>query len=156
MASAEIRPGGVRPRRRACRLLLVLALGCLLHCGCGGRGYQLAPVSGRVTLDNKPLADVVVNFQPRQEGNATPGPGSFGKTDAEGRYWLRTIEEPPVDGAVVGKHIVTIRASLEKTLTTDESVAPPVILPQEATNGSLSLVVPPEGSEQADFKLTSP
>jgi hypothetical protein len=127
--------------------------GFLLPCGCGGPGYKLAPVSGRVTLNGKPLADVQVSFQPSQKGKAEPGPGSFGTTDADGRYSLRTVTEPPADGAVAGMHVVTFRARSPESLKTDEAVAPTVMLPVRAVDGSLSFEVPPEGTDRADFNL---
>jgi hypothetical protein len=139
--------------RCAWALLSTVLAACLLSCGCGGPGYKLAPVSGRVTLHGKPLADVQVSFQPSQEGRSEPGPGSFSTTDADGRYSLKTVTEPPREGAVVGRHVVTFRARAPESLKTDEAVAPGVMLPVRAVDGSLSFVVTPEGTEQADFQL---
>jgi hypothetical protein len=132
---------------------LTVLVACLLPCGCGGPGYKLAPVSGRVTLNGKPLAAVQVSFQPSQEGKSEPGPGSFGATDADGRYSLKTVTEPPADGAVVGRHVVTFRARAPQSLKTDEAVAPGVMLPVRAVDGSLSFDVTSEGTDRADFKL---
>src|SRR5262245_32981152 len=89
--------------------LLVSASVALLALGCGGEPYQLAPVSGRVTLDDVPLANVHVNFQPMAADTNNPGPGSYGKTDADGRYELRVVLTGK-KGAVVGKHQVRISA----------------------------------------------
>ncbi len=84
---------------------LLLLLGTL---GCGS-GYRLAPVSGTVTLNGQPLAGADVHFQPiGSKDNPNPGPGSHGKTDAQGRYSLRVDERQA--GAVVGKHRVMIFA----------------------------------------------
>ena len=73
--------------------------------GCGGE--KLAPVSGVVTLDGAPLADASVTFQPVAQGGIDAGSGSYAKTDAEGRYTLRTVTGDR-RGAVVGKHVVRI------------------------------------------------
>jgi hypothetical protein len=46
-------------------LILTFALVCSLfvgNSGCGKPGAALAPVTGRVTLDDKPLANVTVCF----------------------------------------------------------------------------------------------
>src|SRR5215470_13236777 len=84
-------------------LLAALAVGAV---GCGND--QVAPVSGRVTLDGQPLANAAVTFQPvRTEGKGNPGPGSGGFTDADGRYTLK-VTGTEARGAVVGKHKVTI------------------------------------------------
>jgi len=153
MTPSQTRPGrnGARPRPYGCLLIVVVSF--LLPCGCGGPDYELAPVSGRVTLNGKPLADIQVSFQPSHAGKSAPGPGSFGTTDADGRYSLKTVTEPPVQGAVVGRHVVTFRARSPQSLKTDEAVAPGVMLPVRAVDGSLSFDVTAEGTDQADFKL---
>ena len=84
-------------------------LASLLLAGCGGSGENLAPVQGTVTLDDKPLADAMVEFELDPGDNVyqkTSGSISRGKTDANGRYTLKfTYKE---EGALVGKHIVRI------------------------------------------------
>ena len=78
---------------------------CLLV-GCAGQG--LAPVSGRVTLDGKPAANVHVSFQPMATGgNINPGGGSYAIVDEDGRFTLKTVDGDK-RGAVVGKHRVEI------------------------------------------------
>jgi hypothetical protein len=84
------------------------AVACLLLplVGCGGGGY--VPVSGTVQLDGQPLADAKLIFEPIGDsaGN-TAGSPSYGRTDADGRYTLRS---PVADknGAAIGKHRVRI------------------------------------------------
>jgi len=85
---------------------LLLCLVCLAL-GCRG-GRDLGTVSGKVTLDGRPLADARVNFQPMSEAR-NAGIGSFGKTDANGEYSL-TLIDATARGAIVGKHRVMIRA----------------------------------------------
>ncbi len=153
MTSSQGKPRRSDPRLRACCSLSVMLIGCVLVSGCGGPGYEVAPVSGRITLNGKPIAEIHVSFQPSQEGNSEPGPGSFGKTDAEGRYSLQTVAEPPRDGAVVGSHVVMLRVSVPESANTDEVVAPALMLPVEAVDGSLSCEVPPKGTDQANFNL---
>ena len=58
-----------------------LALALSLAAGCGRDG--VAPVSGRVTLNGQPLANVHVSFQPIAAGtDLNSGGGSYAFTDA--------------------------------------------------------------------------
>src|SRR5262249_29795995 len=85
-----------------------------LACGCGS--YKLAPVSGQVTLNGKPLPNAAVIFQPKRSATSTPGPGSYGKTDEQGRYSLRIVgQDRP--GAVVGMHQVSISTQVSEDST---------------------------------------
>ncbi len=70
--------------------------------GCGEKGPRLAPVSGTVTLDGKPLAKVIVTFVPVEGGVS-----SSGVTDESGSYSLACSLGP---GAVVGKHRVYVQS----------------------------------------------
>src|SRR5688572_19493772 len=65
---------------------------------------DVAPVSGKVTLDGKPIGKLIVTFMPADEG--TQMPPSNGTTDSEGRYTLRTSSGQI--GAVPGLHNVMI------------------------------------------------
>src|SRR5437773_7706146 len=83
---------------RLCPLLFI-ALAPLAGCS---PPYQVAQVSGRVTLDGKPLAKASVTFAPMAtKENQAPGPTAWGPTDADGRYKLSITPESP--GGVVGK-----------------------------------------------------
>src|SRR4051812_43631275 len=61
-----------------CFVLLVMSFA-----GCGKTDAELAPVTGRITLDGRPLANADIVFQP--EGSKPP---SAGRADANGRYEL--------------------------------------------------------------------
>lgn len=141
---------------RAHASLVVLAAICVATLpGCGGADYQVAPVSGRITYGGKPLAKIHVSFQPRGEAanRATPGPGSFGVTDTEGRYTLRTVD-PEEDGAVVGTHVVRLARQIENENIKDDRSAPrSTLLPEPCRDGSLTFTVPAEGTDAADFEL---
>src|SRR5688572_22396068 len=92
------------------RRLSLLAAVAVLSAGCSSEPYKTAPVSGRVTLNGQPLASAAVLFQPvATEGNNNPGPGSYGVTDADGRYTLVLVGKE-TKGAVVAKHKVRIAA----------------------------------------------
>ncbi len=135
---------------------LILALLLLLDLGCNSKPYDIAPVSGVITLDSKPLAGAIINTQPiATENSSSPGPGSFAKTDEFGKYSLELVN-PAVPGAVVGPHRVTIRIP-ERLSETDNLVynKPTAPLPVEALDGSLQVEVVPEGVANANFDLTS-
>ena len=89
------------------RSLRFLPLVAAAAVGCGGA--KVGSVSGKITLDGKPLANARVNFQPVGEGKLNPGIGSFGKTDVNGEYTLRLIDDSG-PGAIAGKHEVRISA----------------------------------------------
>jgi len=77
----------------------------VLFTGCGGE-MKVAPVSGTVTLDGKPLDRASVVFKPEAGGRP-----SFGVTDADGRFTLAySMNE---DGAEVGPCTVTISTRLQ-------------------------------------------
>jgi hypothetical protein len=79
-------------------LRLTISLAALV--GCGPNGVTLAPVTGVVTLDGKPVADAGVVFAP-----TTPGPAASGSTNSEGKFSLMSLNR---EGAVLGEHRVSI------------------------------------------------
>jgi hypothetical protein len=58
-------------------------------------------------LEGKPLVGATVTTQPIGVGTQNPGPGSFGRTDAGGRFELELVK-PAVKGAIIGPHRVMI------------------------------------------------
>ncbi len=137
-----------------------LLLVCLLA-GCS-KDYETAPVSGQVTLDGKPLANVGLTFVPLAKDKQSPnvGPGSLGKTDEEGRFTLQTVEGDK--GAVPTEHVVRMElASSASGSDGGDPLANPdrspnkVELPKSAKDGTLHFTVPAEGTDEADFALTS-
>jgi hypothetical protein len=78
----------------------------LLLTGCEQTGPEVAPVKGRVTLDGRPLANAVVQFQP-DEGKRPSGGG----TDENGDY--QVYYKRGMSGARVGQHTVRILAQVE-------------------------------------------
>ncbi len=116
-------------------------------------------VSGTVYLDGKPISGVVVRFNsPHFQGE--------GKTDANGRYEL-------MQGATPGENVVTFHQDVQG-LNPEEGldlgqleaaggnlpgvkVAGAVIPPgySDSTKSPIKYVVPPEGTDSADFRLSS-
>jgi hypothetical protein len=145
-----------------------LTLVLLLFAGCGD-SLQIAPVSGTVTLDGGPLAGASITTQPVGSGSENPGPGSFGLTDAQGRYELELVK-PARKGAIIGEHRVMIsKVGAEHAGNEPQQAADGVMVwtddprgnrqpagatwPARFTDGSLQLQVPVEGTDQANFDL---
>lgn len=78
-------------------------IGLFTMAGCGGNSFDLAAVEGTVKLDGKPLDKIMVEFWPQSDG-----PRSFGETDNEGRFKLKT-DDGKNDGASVGSHKVVLK-----------------------------------------------
>lgn len=137
-------------------LALVLTTG--LVCTAFGCGSNVAPVSGKITLDSKPLVNATVIFEPSSELK-NPGPGSQGKTDANGQYSLQ-LTSADTQGATIGKHIVRITAYEGDDGTVPSSAPDSVfrkpILPEKYNAKSdLKFEVTSAGSTSADFDLKS-
>jgi hypothetical protein len=123
--------------------------------GCGSD--NVAPVSGRVTLDGEPAAHVRVTFQPLGSAeNPNPGPGSYAMTDADGRYTL-TVVGTKRSGAVVGKHRVSIQSSHGPNEEFPDAPPKPAKPIPNAYNkeSKLEFEVLKGGTTAADFPLTT-
>ena len=136
------------------RQLLLLAIGAAGLVGCGRDDLpELGEVSGTVTLDDQPLADVIVHFTPTSEGRP-----SVGQTDEEGRYTLLYVAD--AEGALVGEHTVTIEAVITDEMDDydeehpESGGVPPPTFPAEATDGSIKKDVV-AGSNEIDIALVS-
>ena len=133
-------------------LMLVFAL-CV--CGCSSSTVTtLVDVSGTVTLDDVPLENVQVFMQPIETSAGETQVAAFGKTDASGRYVLATTENPSRPGAMPGKQRVFISFDwMIPENATPEQIAALKLpeLPMEWKSGILTFVVPPEGTDKADF-----
>jgi hypothetical protein len=135
-------------------ILLLLPLACCLQAGCGSS--KIAPVSGRITLNGKPLAKASVTFAPIGGKDKTePGPSSAAITDADGRYTLRLIGQNG-NGATIGKHKVMV-ALQEEVASDDDSPVKLKQLPLKY-NGQTTLEfdVPADGTDAANFDLKVP
>lgn len=131
-------------------LVVVLAMS-LLIVGCGGN-EKLAPVSGVVTLNGDPVEGATVTFTPVGTTDKE-APTSFGVTDEEGRYTLKTGAGDA--GAFIGKNRVSIVKQKGGKDDADDSQLEfeSEIPPEYNENTTLQFEVPKEGSTEADFKL---
>jgi hypothetical protein len=128
-------------------LLVPLAL-----TGCGGE--KLAQVSGRITVDGKPVPGGTISFVP------PTGKAAVGSISPDGTYTLGTYQTS--DGALVGPHKVVIHStrvgsgSVVSVPTTFEDELKPVkdsgkvIVP-----GKVDWLVPERFSQLATTDLTA-
>ncbi len=108
-------PPAFHPSGRAARpdvaVSAVALIACLLAAGCDSRTANYPPlgdVAGLVTEGGRPVANVMVVFQPVAGGRA-----STGTTDASGRYTLDYTDV--ARGAMVGEHAVSLAAVVGTT-----------------------------------------
>ena len=142
------------------RLVIGLCL-IVVAIGCGPKQPRVAKVSGRVTLDGKPLPKASVTFAPMTtKGNPNPGPTAQGMTDDEGRYQVSIDVSTP--GAVVGKCRIYISTRLSDPAIDERDAGGPIrSLPRDKVPAKynqateLEFDVPPAGTDQANFDLTS-
>lgn len=92
------------PKTLACTFSsLILLVGCGGGGPVGGLEVELAPVTGKVTLDGQPMKYTTVTFAP-----ASGGRSSTGETNDEGVYILDYSAS--FEGAEVGEHVVTLES----------------------------------------------
>jgi hypothetical protein len=128
-----------------------LALGFVIFAGCSERG--LAPVEGRVTLDDKPLGGVHVIFFP--VGASVNDPTMFsGLTDESGRYVMHGRGGGP-EGVMPGNYRVTLTTAVAGPTDDETTPLPPERVPLRYRNNSLEYEVPEGGTKEANFDLKS-
>jgi hypothetical protein len=118
--------------------------------GCGDASPVLTPVTGRVTLDGRPLADAVLEFVP------AGGSPSFGRTDAAGRYELWFAHRRP--GGMAGLNLVRVLPALAENEAGGLDEASDVLIPAQYTQQPrLECTVEQDPAGQTiDFQLISP
>jgi hypothetical protein len=100
---------------------ICVGLVAFLGCGTGTDNPPTYPVTGTVTLKGKPVAGADIVFVP-----STPDAlAAFAKSDAEGKFAMRTFE--PGDGAVTGSYKVKVmkleQGDVEETPVFDSTEA---------------------------------
>jgi hypothetical protein len=85
------------------RAILLASICLAATSGCGHRGPEVAPVSGKVTYAGKPVTEGTITFQSNAAGTV-----AMGQIGADGSYRLTT--HPNIDGAAIGSHQVTVRS----------------------------------------------
>ena len=144
-------------RRLGCWCGLVGLIGFAVS-GCDRTGYQVVPVSGKVTLNGKPVGGLIVSFQPIAIGNSIEaGPGSYAWTDQSGNYTLALVSSKNSAGAVVGKHRVRLSSPLADQNPNDDRIprSSKPLLPAQHDGALIEFEVPAKGTDKADFALTA-
>ena len=120
----------IEPVRRRAWITVLLTTSVLSGCG-ETKPYGVAPVSGRVTMDGKPLPDARVTFFPQRAADTNTrqsGREAMGVTDADGRYQLKTVFDD--EGAAPGKNRVVI-STLKEEYDQANPEAPPKVVAKE-------------------------
>jgi hypothetical protein len=112
--------------------------------GCGG-GPEMGEVTGTVTLDGKPAANLEVSFNPKDSRQGTT---ALGYTKADGTYELRYPGDKT--GAPVGQYTVSIVGA-----EVDEEAGAPISIPERYNTETELTATVEAGSNTIDFKLTS-
>jgi hypothetical protein len=141
------------------RQLFLMALAATALFGCGGDG-KLAPVSGTVKINGKPVADVEVMFQPVAESATNaPGAAAVGVTGPDGRYAAKLIGQETT-GATVGRNQVMFSGRANPADFSEDGRKrgkPAVSIPARySLDSAIYFEVPPSGTTTADFDLKSP
>ncbi len=140
-------------KSKSALLMTIVAFG-LAGCGSGKAGIPLASVTGVVTLDGQPVEGAVVQFNPAQgqivaDKNEPGGGGSFGLTDASGKYTLKFDTQR--EGAVIGVHSV----SVARPARNDEEALKPDPIPAKYNLQSKLSAEVKEGANVHNLELSS-
>jgi hypothetical protein len=136
-----------------CRFALLCVITALSFAAPGcGRKSNIVPVSGRVTLDGQPLANVALNFAPLT-GELDGAYASYGKTDQDGRFTLKLVDDNQ-SGASAGKNRVTLNESAPGGESDGAAPRVQFKLPPRARDGTMTFEVPPEGTDAANFEFS--
>ena len=132
----------------ACNMLILVWF--LTSVGCG-KSYPLAPVSGRIEVDHKPLAHAEVTFSPLAGADQ---PISTGKTDENGAFTLSLNNESRSQGALVGEHRVLISLdvrNLDKKAVVTHMRKLEQLPARYNAQSELKFTVPAGGTTEANF-----
>lgn len=130
--------------------------------GCGNR-IIVAPCSGTLSLDGKPLPDCVLRLSLAESPKKTENVPAVGRTDAQGRFTLKTLEKTPRNGAPVGQCVVMVHynpepppgVAPEDYAESPEYLAAKPRLPENAADGTLRFTVPKNGTRDARIELNT-
>jgi hypothetical protein len=128
--------------------LAVVCVSSLAASGC--RQSDMAPVSGRVTFEGRPVPKAIVRFLPELRPMAAAG------TDDDGRYRLTTRR--PMDGAYIGRHKVVVAPWMPGTGDTSGVTAEPERpdipkIVRDTDSTPLAVEVTAKGPNEFDFDL---
>jgi hypothetical protein len=130
---------------------LAAVAAALALCGCGGA--EMAPVSGKITIEGQPVGPGTVIFEPDASAGTT-GPPSVGNFGPDGLYSLTTASHG--EGAVVGRHRVTIQSTGPGGYGDETPVDPATAIParySSASESGLMAEVKSGSNPSIDFDL---
>jgi hypothetical protein len=136
---------------RCTGIATALAVVCGLSLAAVGcRQSDMAPVSGRVTFEGRPVPKAIVRFLPESRPMAAAG------TDDDGRYRLTTRR--PLDGAYIGLHKVVVAPWMPGVGDTSGVTAEPERpdipkIVRDANSTPLAVEVTAAGPNEFDFDL---
>jgi hypothetical protein len=141
--------------RSGCRGLPAVALALLAGglAGCGSGAEKTVPAGGTVTLDGQPLEKGQIGFFPEK------GPAADG-TIENGKFTLTTYDTPG-DGAVPGKHKVSVNATKEVPAPKNVGGGEPQtvsLVAEQYTNPDASgivITIPPGGDPNIKIEVKS-
>jgi hypothetical protein len=129
----------------------LLAAGGLVLTGCGSGRPATAKVTGKVTLAGQPVPQGTITFYPQTGRPAT------GRLQSDGTYTLTTFD--PGDGALVGKHTVTVEAvkfsGVEPPKSVEEEMKQGKGLSSSRTPPQSERLVPPRYAQRDASGLTA-
>lgn len=120
--------------------LLVMAVGC-------DSGPEMGEVTGIVTIDDEPTANLEVSFDPKVAGSGTT---AIGYTDASGAYQL-SYPGGKI-GAPLGEYSVSIVAA---EMDEEEEAGPPISIPACYNSETTLSHTVTAGVNTANFNLKS-
>jgi len=146
LPSSRLFSPGIRAALLLCTLGLVGALGC---------SAAPVPVSGKVTLDNKPLTLGLVSFRPDKSKGNTYTVEPRGKIGPDGAYTLETNGKP---GAPPGVYKVVIIAqgppfNPKDLYSPSKQIINPKYLQEDKTDLRVTVVKNP-APDAYDLKVT--
>lgn len=134
-------------------LRLTILLAALVQLGCGGVSDmpEVGTVSGKLTLDGKPVENATIMFHPIEDGRS-----STATSDADGNYELEYM--PGTPGAKIGQHEVVVTTFVEESGTDEGDEKVPgreEIIPEKYQPQSELKVEVKAGDNTINLDLTS-
>lgn len=120
--------------------------------GCGNGKLTTQPVSGKVSFNRKPLTHGTVILQP------DVGPVAQGEIQKDGSFRLSSYQ--PNDGAVIGRHRVTVVSrGKPRNGPVGEPLPGKLLIPEKYTNAETSGIdvdIKPSDNKPLLVELTGP
>ncbi|MDO5554664.1 MAG: hypothetical protein Q4G68_12975 [Planctomycetia bacterium] len=137
--------------------LFFMAAVMILFVSSGCKDANIVKVSGKITVEGKPVGNLHVSFQPvAVQGENALGPSAWGVTDEQGNFELKAVNiDKKITGATVGANRVKITArgpekKPDEVVYTGTWKSP---LPGGVPSIETTFEVPRGGTSEANFDL---